>query len=96
MNTSARVDVVLAGTRVTFPAPTRIIVIAPTKEAGHTAATEAAADGAEIVAIVTPRSHHAARGTTADEILEAEGLTEEQRVALLEEVTPALATTEEQ
>jgi hypothetical protein len=69
----------------------RIIVLAPSKKRGH---VEAVALGIEPVAIVTPRSPHAARGFTADEIVEAEGLTVEERETLMDEVTPAIVTIE--
>lgn len=67
----------------------RIIVIAPTKQAGQKHADALSIDP---VAIVTPRSPYGARGMVADEIVEAEGLTAEEHDALTIEVTPALAT----
>lgn len=67
----------------------RIIVLAPTKQAGQ---DHADALSIEPVAIVTPRSLYGARGLIADEIVEAEGLTAEERDALTIEVAPALAT----
>lgn len=72
------------------PDPTRlIIVLAPTKQAG-----QEHADALSIapVAIVTPRSPYGARGMVADEIVEADGLTAEERDALTIEVAPALST----
>lgn len=69
----------------------RIIVLAPTKEAGY---DHAHALGIEPVAVVTPRSPGAARGFTADGIIEHDELTPEQRAELMPHVTPALATTQ--
>jgi hypothetical protein len=118
MNTSSRVDVVLAEAQpagdeqvtaptlqgvvdlgLTFidaadvaPDPSRrIIVLAPTKHAG-----QKHADALSIVpvAIVTPRSPYGARGLTADGIVEADGLNDEERDALMAEVEPSLATSE--
>ncbi|RZT59330.1 hypothetical protein EV140_1935 [Microcella alkaliphila] len=94
MKVSARVDVVIADETPIQPPPTRVIVIAPTKEAGQDAVSNMT-DAVEVVAIVTPRSPHAARGTLADEIIEVEGLTDEQLEALRDEAAPALATTQE-
>lgn len=104
-NTSNRVDVVIAdhpaavevqhGEPIVEPvdvAPDpgrRIIVLAPTKQAGQEYAESLSI---EPVAIVTPRSPYGARGMVADEIIEAEGLTAEERDALAVEVAPALAT----
>jgi hypothetical protein len=70
----------------------RIIVLAPTKEAGY---EEARAQGIEPVAVVTPRSLDAARGITADAIHEHADLTPEQRDDLTPHVLPSLATTPE-
>lgn len=112
MNTSNRVDVVIAevapGVVETLygdqgesveavdvaPDPKRrIIVLAPSKKRGH---AEALALGIEPVAIVTPRSLDAARGFIADEIVETPGLTDEERATLMAEVTPSLATTQQE
>lgn len=105
VNTSNRVDVVIADSPAlaevlhdgpiakavdVAPAPERrVIVMAPTKQAGR---QHAELVGIEPVAIVTPRSPHAARGLVADEVVEAEGLTAEGRDALMIEVAPGLAT----
>ena len=67
----------------------RFIVLAPTKHAG---AEHAEAQGIDPVAIVTPRSMHGARGIIADEIIEAPGLSTEERAELMAEASPALAT----
>jgi hypothetical protein len=67
----------------------RTIVLAPNKAEG---AKFASLQGIEPVAIVTPRSEHAAHGSVADCILEAPGLTDEHREQLLPHVTPCLAT----
>lgn len=67
----------------------RIIIIAPTKQDGQ---DEAQRQGIKPVAIVTPRSRHAARGTTADEIVEVDGLTDDEREWLMAETVSALAT----
>lgn len=95
MSTAARVDVVMADA-VPAIAPVaqqsarpRVIVIAPTKELGLAKAAE---EDVDTVAIVTPRAPEAARGHTAEAILEAPGLTDEQRQALIDEATPALTT----
>ena len=104
----ARIDVVIAHGEPTAPfasdqpAPAetqkvavapdpnqRIILLAPTKEAGQ---EEAQRLGMTPVAIVTPRSPHAARGMTADLIVEAADLTAEQRTTLYQEAAPALLT----
>jgi hypothetical protein len=105
VSVSARVDVVIAdGTPDTTPleagqpeapetvdvAPDpnqRIIILAPTKALGSEHAT---ALGIEPVAIVTPRSPHAAHGMTADNIIEADGLTADERQALMGHASPAL------
>lgn len=109
MGISSRVDVVMAdGEPDTTPleagvqetpeqvdvAPdpnARIILLAPTKALGE---EHAVALGLNPVAIVTPRSPHAANGMTADHIIEADGLTSDEREALLVHAGPALATTE--
>lgn len=108
MPTSIRIDVVIAEgeptTVLTGDQPTpgeaekvavapdpsqRIILLAPTKEAGQ---EEADRLGIAPVAIVTPRSPHAARGMTADLIVETADLTPEQRATLYQEAAPALLT----
>ena len=65
------------------------IVLPPTKAEG---AKFASLWDIEPVAIVTPRSEHAAYGIVADRIVEAFGPTDEQRSQLLPYVTPCLAT----
>lgn len=67
----------------------RFIVLAPTKQAG---AEHAASQGIDPVAIVTPRSMYGARGLVVDEIIEAPGLSAEERAELMAETFPALAT----
>lgn len=67
----------------------RIIVLAPTKQAGQ---EHAVALSITPVAIVTPRSPYGSRGMVADQIVEADGLSAEERDALMIEVAPALAT----
>lgn len=67
----------------------RFIVIAPTKVAG---AAHAEIMGVDPVAIVTPRSPYGARGLVVDEIIEAPGLSTEERAELMAETFPALAT----
>ncbi|WP_417510590.1 hypothetical protein [Microbacterium sp.] len=67
----------------------RFIVLAPTKAAGT---EHAESVGVEPVAIVTPRSPYGARGLIADEIIEAPGLSTEERAELMAETFPALAT----
>lgn len=108
MPTSTRIDVVIAEGEPApaltndMPAPAetekaavapdpnqRIILLAPTKEAGQ---EEADRLGITPVAIVTPRSPHAARGMTADLIVETADLTAEQRAMLHQEAAPALLT----
>lgn len=106
MNISNRVDVIVAETsgalvEAPYDDPTveavdvapdphrRFIVLAPTKQAGQ---EHAESLSIEPVAIVTPRSPYGARGVVADEIVEAEGLTAEERDALTVEVALALAT----
>ena len=108
MNTSTRVDVIIAESEPVHawedlaelrdaaetvdvaPDPDRgFIVLAPTKQAG---AEHAEAHGIDPVAIVTPRSIHGARGLVADEIIEAPGLSAEERAALMAETLPALVT----
>lgn len=110
VSTFHRVDVVIANGEpaqplsATAPAPAetekvdvapdpsqRIILLALTKKAGQ---DEADRLGVTPVAIVTPRSPHAARGMTADLIVDSPDLTPEQRNLLYEEAGPALATTQ--
>lgn len=67
----------------------RFIVLAPTKALGS---AHAESVGIDPVAIVTPRSMHGARGLVVDEIIEAPGLTTEERAALMAETFPALTT----
>ncbi|MGW9270787.1 hypothetical protein [Microbacterium sp. NPDC055599] len=72
------------------PDPTRrIIVLAPTKQAGQEHADALHLDP---VAIITPRSPYGARGLVADEIVEADGLSTDELHALMIEAAPALAT----
>lgn len=105
MSTSHRVDVVIAepGTNPTdslTPAPQhpetvdvapipgrRIIVVAHSKAAG---AQLAEAEGFTPVAVVTPRSEHAARGIAADDIMWADDITADQRAELEPHVLPSL------
>lgn len=68
----------------------RIILVAPTKTAG---AVEARERGIDPVAVVTPRSPHAAYGLTADDIVWSDALTAEDRAELEPHVLPSLATT---
>ncbi|WP_156145883.1 hypothetical protein [Microbacterium sp. MEJ108Y] len=73
------------------PYPTRrIIVLAPTKQAGQ---EHAESLGIEPVAIVTPRSPHASYGMVADEIAEAPGLSVDVVGELMQHAGPSLATT---
>jgi hypothetical protein len=68
----------------------RIIVIAGDKRSGY---MKAAVLGITPVAVVTPRSPHAAHGVLADDIIMDEiSLTPEWREKLLPEVLPAIAT----
>jgi hypothetical protein len=67
--------------------PPRVIVVAGDKQSGY---TEARNLGIEPVAVVTPRSPHAARGLTADQIMEATSLTIEWRERLLPDVLPCI------
>ena len=111
MNNSNRVDVVMApstdaeGRDTTglyvdsietvdvSPDPTaRIVVVAHSKAAG---AELAEAQGFTPVAVVTPRSLHAARGITADSVVWADDITDEQRATMAEHVAPSLSTTVE-
>ena len=74
------------------PDPTpRIIVLAPTKDAGR---AHAESLGFEPVAIVTPRSPHASYGIIAEEIVEAPDLTADVVAELMSQAAPSLATTE--
>lgn len=73
------------------PVPTaRIIVVAHSKAAGGELAE---AQGFTPVAVVTPRSMHAAYGITADSVVWADDITDEQRVTMAEHVAPSLTTT---
>ncbi len=65
----------------------RIIIVATTKQAGRDRAT---ALGIAPVAIVTPRSMHAAYGITADKVYIDEGVAETER--LMAVVVPCMAT----
>lgn len=69
----------------------RIIVLAPTKQAGQ---QHAESLGIEPVAVVTPRSPHASYGIIADEIVEAPELTAEVVAELMVQAAPSLATAE--
>ena len=106
MGISSRIDVVMADgetapaevhelaavpeTVDVAPDPNRrIIMVAVSKAAG---AERAAALGIEPVAIVTPRSPHAAYGVTADEIVYDETVTPEMRAELDPHVVPCTAT----
>lgn len=72
------------------PDPTaRIIVVAHSKAAG---AELAEAQGFTPVAVVTPRSLHAARGIPADSVVWADDITDEQRATLNPHVAPSLDT----
>ncbi|KDA05858.1 hypothetical protein DC31_13845 [Microbacterium sp. CH12i] len=80
----------VAATLYVAPDPDRrFIVLAPSKRAGT---EHAAAVGIDPVAIVTPRSMHGARGLVVDEIIEAPGLSTEERAELMAETSPALVT----
>jgi hypothetical protein len=74
---------------MTEPSPLRVVVIAGTKRNGY---MEARNLGIEPVAVVTPRTPHAAHGVNADRIMEATSLTIEQRDKLLPAVLPCTAT----
>lgn len=69
----------------------RIVMLAPTKQAGQAYAESL---GFEPVAIVTPRSPHASYGVIADEIVAAPELTADVVAALMSQAAPSLATTE--
>lgn len=68
----------------------RVIVIAATKRAGMATAKNLDIDP---VAIVTPRSPHAAQGIIGDRIMECSSLTPEMRDALMPHVLPSIVTT---
>ncbi|MEX8031694.1 hypothetical protein AB6V29_01515 [Microbacterium sp. 20-116] len=68
----------------------RIVIVARTKVLG---AELAEARKVTPVAIVTPRSPHAARGIWADDIVWADDLTTEERASLEPHLLPLLATT---
>ena len=104
-NTSNRVDVVIAdhpaAVEVQHGEPIveavdvapdphrRIIVLAPTKQAGQEYAESLSI---EPVAIVTPRSPRASYGLAADEIVEAPDLTTDVVAELMMHAGPSLAT----
>lgn len=67
----------------------RIILLAPTKQAGQEYAESLSI---EPVAIVTPRSPRASYGLTADEIVEAPDLTPDVVADLMMHAGPSLAT----
>lgn len=67
----------------------RIIILAPTKQIGI---EHAETLGIDPVAIATPRSPFSVYGVTADEIIEAPGLTADQRAELKTHAEPCLAT----
>lgn len=69
-------------------AQARYIIIAPDVSAGK---AEAQRRGIKPLAIVTPRSLNAGRGVSADHLIDAPGLTIEQRERLLPLVMPSLA-----
>lgn len=66
----------------------RVVVVAGDKRSGF---QEARNLGIEPVAVVTPRSPHAARGLLADRIMEAPSLSALQREELLPIVLPCVA-----
>lgn len=73
------------------PDPARLIIMAAaTKAAGNDEARER---GFEPIAVVTPRSPHAAYGLVADDIVWSDALTADDRAELEPHVLPALATT---
>lgn len=67
----------------------RVIVLAGTKDSGY---HEARNLGIEPIAVVTPRSPNAARGMTADVLMDASSLTIKDRERLLPIVLPCIAT----
>lgn len=69
----------------------RIIVVAQTKTAG---AEEARERGFDPIAVVTPRSPHAAYGLVADDVMWSDALTDGDRAELEPHVLPSLATTQ--
>lgn len=69
----------------------RVIVVASSKRAG---AAFAAERGVKPVAIVTPRAREAARGMSADQVMEAPGLSRDDHDMLMAEVQPCIATAE--
>lgn len=73
---------------VTPDSRSRIILLAPTKRAGH---EYAEVNSIDPVAIVTPRSPEAARGTVADSIHEVDGLDATVAAQLRTHAAPALA-----
>lgn len=68
----------------------RIIMVAATKAAGSDEARER---GFEPIAVVTPRSPHAAYGLVADDIVWSDALTADDRATLEPHVLPAIALT---
>lgn len=109
MNTSSRVDVVLAEGKLAEPDEQTTIATEPVEAADVTpdpsrrtivlALTKqegrevAEALGIEPVAIVTPRSPHASVGIVADAIIEAPGLDRDVVGELMKSAGPSLATT---
>ncbi|WP_288870846.1 hypothetical protein [uncultured Microbacterium sp.] len=107
MNTSSRVDVVLAEGKptaatvehtVTEPVETADVTPDPSRRTIVLALTKqegretAEALGIEPVAIVTPRSPHASVGIVADAIIEAPGLDRAVVDELMVNAGPSLAT----
>lgn len=108
MNTSSRVDVVLAEGQptettveqtATEPVETADVTPDPSRRTIVLAMTKqdgrevAEALGIDPVAIVTPRSPHASVGIIADAIVEAPGLDRAVVDELMENAGPSLATT---
>jgi hypothetical protein len=106
VNTSHHVDIVIerdepeAAAMFGIPEPDhadvapdprrRVIILAPTKQAGH---EEARTLGIDPVAVITPRSIDAARGLGADDIIASASLSHDQRDELLTHALPSIATT---
>lgn len=67
----------------------RVIVMAGDKASGY---AEGKAAGHEVIAVVTPRSRDAARGKTADTLMDATTITPEWRDRLVPLALPAVAT----
>lgn len=109
MNTSSRVDVVLAAGKptetdeqtniATEPVETVDLTPDPSRRTIVLALTKregrevAEALGIEPVAIVTPRSPHASVGVVADAIIQAPGLDRDVVDELMKSAGPSLATT---